>query len=536
MGADKRYLSPAEAAQIRAASTVANSAIASQKDFSPHQPSPIMDLSRYQVSASMVEEIDGDPFFFKEFMACFSDCLGVGGTLAASTAIDSEIDDREYQEFPHRGGYPYDFVDVDDTFRDELEHSRNLNAGDSWSCDSSINTGSGIFSVDSSRIRVVVDPRLKGASRPTGGLHLISEDDASVATLASDGSPSASSAGRSAKLPDFLNGAPPSSWSAVMAPSNDAPGAGDPHSHLLPSPYRRPAQGDIGPDPLNRNHHFNSSGRAGLTRGDRSCKTEGGKTNMWNAYPKPSINRQFDDHRIILGTHDETTKPHVLTISIMDALQEYLPYSKQGEGFWLKYSMVRDGANLRTVLDKTKRSSYTVLAVETLDGEVFGAFTAKPWHITWTYYGTPESFLWRLKKRRKGNPKRDVSQRDEGGIEIFRFAGNNQNVQLCHIDRMAVGGGSPDDESIVSDELSHVRMTEWGFGLAFDKDLQQGTSSPCVTFNSPSLSKKHADGSRFEVSNMEFWTITPCISVEEAKRMEKSKSMLGSSSASVASW
>jgi hypothetical protein len=58
-----------------------------------------------------------------------------------------------------------------------------------------------------------------------------------------------------------------------------------------------------------------------------------------------------------------------------------------------------------------------------------------------------------------------------------------------------------------------------------------------VTFNSPSLSKKHSDGSRFEVSNMEFWTLTPCISVEEAKRMEKSKSMMvGSSSASLASW
>jgi hypothetical protein len=205
----------------------------------------------------------------------------------------------------------------------------------------------------------------------------------------------------------------------------------------------------------------------------------------------------------------------------MEALQNHLPYSKQGEKFWLKYSMVRDGANLRTVLDKTKRSEYTLLAVETLDGEVFGAFTAKPWHITWKYYGTPDSFLWRLRKRRK-NHSRDKPL-NNGDLEVFPFAGNNANFQLCNEDGIAVGGGAPDDESMVSDDLSHVKLTEWGFGLAFGKYLQQGTSSPCMTFNSPSLSKYHEDGSRFEVSNMEFWTLTPCINLEDAKLLERSK-------------
>lgn len=101
---------------------------------------------------------------------------------------------------------------------------------------------------------------------------------------------------------------------------------------------------------------------------------------------------------------------------------------------------------------------------------------------------------------------------------------------MCHIDRIAVGGGSPDDCSTVNDDLSHIKLTEWGFGLAFGKDLQTGTSSPCMTFNSPSLSRYHEDGSRFEVANMEFWTLTPCISLDEAKRMEKTKDFFSANS------
>eukprot|EP00539_Tryblionella_compressa_P016170 CAMPEP_0178849634 /NCGR_PEP_ID=MMETSP0746-20121128/20045_1 /TAXON_ID=913974 /ORGANISM="Nitzschia punctata, Strain CCMP561" /LENGTH=125 /DNA_ID=CAMNT_0020514849 /DNA_START=108 /DNA_END=485 /DNA_ORIENTATION=+ len=120
-------------------------------------------------------------------------------------------------------------------------------------------------------------------------------------------------------------------------------------------------------------------------------------------------------------------------------------------------------------------------------------------------------------------------------VEVLRHARKLfvKNIQLCNIDRIALGGGTPDDETMVSDDLSHVKLTEWGFGLAFGKDLQQGTSSPCMTFNSPSLSRYHADGSRFEVANMEFWTLTPCISLDEAKSLEKSMHMIDSCSRSV---
>ncbi|KAG7348976.1 TLD domain containing protein [Nitzschia inconspicua] len=342
------------------------------------------------------------------------------------------------------------------------------NKDDSWSCDSTLES-SGMISHESpqQKFRFFMDP-----------------DDASVATLASTDDRSL-----------FLK----ERWNAIYTPD------------------------------IKSTSHIDT----------RTCKTEGAKptssTNNINVFnmnflESPQNCAPFDSRVLGTSSSDDSAKPIVLTASIMDALQRHLPYSKQGEMFWLKYSMIRDGANLNTVLNKTKRSSYTVLAVETLDGEVFGAFTAKPWHITWEYFGTPESFLWRLRKRRKGYDRDKPLA--EGDFEVFRFASNNKNIQMCHVDKIAVGGGSPDDcdACTVSDELSHIKLTEWGFGLAFGKDLQQGTSSPCTTFNSPSLSRYHADGSRFEVANMEFWTLTPCISLDEAKRMEMTKELFSSNS------
>mmetsp|Transcript_23588 Transcript_23588/g.55867 ORF Transcript_23588/g.55867 Transcript_23588/m.55867 type:complete len:621 (+) Transcript_23588:220-2082(+) len=253
-------------------------------------------------------------------------------------------------------------------------------------------------------------------------------------------------------------------------------------------------------------------------------RTTSGGNSMWM-----SLSVLDDDrfnHRVLgTSTNDDTTRPHVLTNEIMDNMQRFLPYSKQGEFFWLKYSMVRDGANLKTVLHKTKLSSYTVVAVETLDGEVFGAFTSRPWHVAWKYFGTPESFLWRLSgpKKKSSSSSSSSKTKSRSSVEVFRFAGNNNSVQLCNDGRIAVGGGIPDEDSVVSDDLSYVKMTEWGFGLSFGKNLQQGTSSPCMTFNSPSLSRLHSDGSCFEVANIEFWTLTPCTNVDDARRMEEGK-------------
>jgi hypothetical protein len=134
----------------------------------------------------------------------------------------------------------------------------------------------------------------------------------------------------------------------------------------------------------------------------------------------------------------------------------------------------------------------------------------------------------------------------ESEIDVYPYTGENRFIQLCTHDRIAVGGGLPstgnsaDVEDSVgekkTDEISTMASSpsmmsppkdhEWGFGLAIQSDMLQGSSSPCVTFGSPSLSTKHSDGSQFEIINVELWTMTPCTTVEDAEKLDLGKLFL----------
>jgi hypothetical protein len=78
----------------------------------------------------------------------------------------------------------------------------------------------------------------------------------------------------------------------------------------------------------------------------------------------------------------------------MDGLRVHLPFAVQQDNFWLKYSKVRDGASMRALLRKVRSSARTVIAIETMDGGVFGAFTSSPWRPNGRgFYGSCEAFL-----------------------------------------------------------------------------------------------------------------------------------------------
>lgn len=222
----------------------------------------------------------------------------------------------------------------------------------------------------------------------------------------------------------------------------------------------------------------------------------------------------------------------VLNEAIMEELQDHLPFCKRGESFWQLYSMVKDGASLDSLLAKVRNSESTILAVETVEGEVFGAFCPLSWKQSNDYYGSGQSFLWRLDGKQK--------------VQVFKFAFINHNIQLCQPDRLIVGGGGGDTLVAPPPSLSKVDSSstlsagsasgsisipqdstlEWGFGLWLEQDLLRGSSSPCLTFQSPSLSHIHADGSPFEVRNLEVWALTPCISVEQALHNQRRRQLL----------
>ena len=248
----------------------------------------------------------------------------------------------------------------------------------------------------------------------------------------------------------------------------------------------------------------------------------------------------------ILGTSadDVDAHPHVLSPPLLESLQAFVPLEKSGDNFWMKYSMVRDGNTLYSFLQRARGSKHTILAIETVDGEVFGAFTAEPWRKSWNYFGNGESFLWRMRHSRHEKCHSIIDQAHmESEIDVYPFIGMNNCIQLCSNDQIAVGGGtyvmSPkfsDHSDMVSDNVTEIqdryKAHEWGFGLTIESDFLHGTSSPCLTFGSPSLSTIHSDGSLFEIMNIELWTLTPCTRLEDAEKLELGKLFLESHSKS----
>lgn len=249
----------------------------------------------------------------------------------------------------------------------------------------------------------------------------------------------------------------------------------------------------------------------------------------------------------ILGTNanDLDSQPHVLSPPLMESLQSFLPNTKSHDNFWMKYSMVRDGSSLHSLMQHARGAKYSILALETTDGEVFGAFTTEPWRKTWSYFGGGESFLWKMRSSRKTKCFSIIDQaKMESEIDVYPCTGANPCIQLCTHNKIAVGGGSPehteDEEkrddnenrhvSVNLDETDEIKEHEWGYGLALQSDLLHGSSSPCLTFGSPSLSNTHSDGSLFEILNIELWSLTPCSNVREAENLELGKMFLEQSS------
>lgn len=233
----------------------------------------------------------------------------------------------------------------------------------------------------------------------------------------------------------------------------------------------------------------------------------------------------------ILGTsaNDTAAQPHVLSPPLMDSLMTFLPEVVSNENYWLKYSMVRDGASMETLRHKVRGSPRTILAIETTDGRVFGSFTSSSWRQEKTYYGSGESFLWRMRQSRNFKCASLFEQADmESVIDVYSYRNENDMVQLCRPDMIAVGGGEVDLDgpAIKLDDMSE----QFGFGICLAEDLLTGTSSPCATFRNPCLVDMEGKGQCFEIVNIEIWALTPAFSLEGAERLEHSQLVLNTNS------
>lgn len=215
--------------------------------------------------------------------------------------------------------------------------------------------------------------------------------------------------------------------------------------------------------------------------------------------------------------------PHVLSPLLMKCLREHLPYSHQEENFWLKYSLVRDGASLEVIFKQLRHSQHTILAIETTQGEVFGSFTSHAWRSNGNnYYGSCDAFVWNLRRKRDEDNCNSLDEYvlRESTLDVYPWASNggNRNVQLSNSKKLFVGGGEPDEDVFENVEMyqqegdrrnknDESNAVQWGMALALDADLLYGTSSRCATFGSDPLVDRSQDTESevFEILNLEIW-------------------------------
>lgn len=143
-----------------------------------------------------------------------------------------------------------------------------------------------------------------------------------------------------------------------------------------------------------------------------------------------------------------------------------------------------------------------------------------------------------MRKTRKTPCQSVIDQAQlESEIEVYPWTGCNNCVQICNSQHLIVGGGAVlEDRSdgAISSDFQVEDGMEYGLGLVIDgKSMLYGTSSQCVTFNNAPLSNDHADGSPFEIANLEVWTFSPANSVEVAERLELGSLFLESNTLSM---
>jgi hypothetical protein len=154
-----------------------------------------------------------------------------------------------------------------------------------------------------------------------------------------------------------------------------------------------------------------------------------------------------------------------------------------------------------------------------MEGEVFGSFTSSPWRKQSGYFGIGDAFLWRLKKPRLMQ-RHLLGTFSDNILEVYPYTNNDSYLQLFNKKGiLCIGGGEWKE-----DECPY-QHDSCGIGLLVDIDKLYGESWSSSTFANPVLCKESVDN-KFEISNLEVWTFTPCASVEDAERLEMKKLFL----------
>ena len=245
----------------------------------------------------------------------------------------------------------------------------------------------------------------------------------------------------------------------------------------------------------------------------------------------------------IIGTSadDTSSHPHVVSPPLLDSIMNFLPQHLQNQNYWMKYSLVRDGASLETFKAYVRGAKDSILAIETTKGEVFGVYTSSPWRTNPTFFGGYPTVVWKMRYNRNTPCHSLIEQATlESEIDVYFLLERGVRVQLCTQDHIGVGVGNMNRYDSVGNMMESAEDEEkrngknYGFAICLEDDLLSGTTSRSACFKSPCFVDSSSNGEPFEVLNLELWTLTPAFSQESAEKLEMTQYFVSESIRSTA--
>lgn len=175
----------------------------------------------------------------------------------------------------------------------------------------------------------------------------------------------------------------------------------------------------------------------------------------------------------------------ILTSAHLSTLTASLPMQLLLSKLRLLYSIADHGADILSFYKLTKGATHSLLVVQTDGGEVFGGFAAEPWQQKVDYYGSGESFVFRVSPSPTPGTAaaQSSSALESKQVEVFPWTYENNFFMLSNKEQLAMGGGQD------------------GFAFVLDADFISGSSRSSATFRNPPLTA----GDSFRVLNLEVW-------------------------------
>ena len=104
----------------------------------------------------------------------------------------------------------------------------------------------------------------------------------------------------------------------------------------------------------------------------------------------------FNPPDALTPNHRPSPYSQLVSIDDMNAISSHAPVRHRHKKWVLLYSTLRDGISMQTLLRKAKGHAPTVLLVRDMSKHVFGAFCSESWRVSQRYFGTGETFVFRV--------------------------------------------------------------------------------------------------------------------------------------------